>query len=37
MTAQVDAIAALCVWEEMIENPDLYPGIDSLYNHEATK
>jgi hypothetical protein len=29
MTVQLDAFAALCVWEEMLENPDKYPGVEN--------
>jgi hypothetical protein len=29
MTEQVRALAALCVWEEIIENPESYPGVEN--------
>ncbi len=29
MTAQVDAVAALCVWEEILEHPKRYPGVEN--------
>lgn len=35
MTAQVDAAAALCVWEEMIENPERYPGVENYRDNHG--
>ncbi len=29
MTVQVDATAALCVWEEILEHPERYPGVEN--------
>ena len=29
MTVQVDAFIALCVWEEILENPERYPGVEN--------
>jgi hypothetical protein len=29
MTDQVDALDALCVWEEILENPQKYPGVEN--------
>jgi hypothetical protein len=29
MTVQVDTFAALCVWEEILENPERYPGVEN--------
>lgn len=34
MTVQVDAFIALCVWEEMLENSNSYPGVTNyITNH----
>ena len=29
MTEQVRALDALCVWEEILENPESYPGVEN--------
>jgi hypothetical protein len=29
MTDQVEAFDALCVWEEILQNPDEYPGVEN--------
>ncbi len=33
MNVQYETLAALCVWEEILENPERYPGVE---NYRAT-